>query len=335
MPDLRALDLQLKRLRPWSSSGRDAPRLEDVLRAPDRSGTLNDRRFVFVGGLHRSGTTLVARAMAHHSMLAGQSGTGVVEDEGQHLQWVYPVDERFGGPGEFAFHPEMHLTEESDLAPDEARRQLLRHWAPHWDSQSPILVEKSPPNLIKMRFLQALFPGASFVMVMRHPVAAALATKKWVGSYSRIRHPLRVKRLIEHWLQAWELFLDDSALMADGTVLLVRYEDLVRDPQSEMARLWRFLAVADEGVDPGIRPGLNAEYMREWQALSGNRFGAAYRGRMTAAFESRARAFGYSLATPEAPVEPVPEVAELLSCARGEGRRRFGREPGKSAQIRP
>ena len=36
-----------------------------------------------------------------------------------------------------------------------------------------MLVEKSPPNIVRMRYLQALFPRASFVMILRHPVVVA------------------------------------------------------------------------------------------------------------------------------------------------------------------
>ena len=51
---------------------------------------------VFVGGLHRSGTSLVHRCLASHPAVSGFSDTGVPEDEGQHLQTVYPPDFRHG-----------------------------------------------------------------------------------------------------------------------------------------------------------------------------------------------------------------------------------------------
>ena len=59
-------------------------------------------RFVFVGGLHRSGTTPLARVLGAHPEISGLSGTGVSEDEGQHLQDVYPRIRAHGGMGRFA-----------------------------------------------------------------------------------------------------------------------------------------------------------------------------------------------------------------------------------------
>ena len=58
-------------------------------------------RLLFVGGLHRSGTTLLADLIAAHPLTSGFANTGVPADEGQHLQDVYPSARAFGGPGRF------------------------------------------------------------------------------------------------------------------------------------------------------------------------------------------------------------------------------------------
>ena len=140
---------------------------------------MEGHRFVFLAGLHRSGTTLLARLLAAHPQVSGFSGTGAPADEGQHLQRVYPSDHEYGRPGRFGFAPEMHLTESSPLLSEESARTLWEEWSPHWDLSSSMLLEKSPPNLLKTRFLQALFPASSFVVVVRHPIPVSLATARW------------------------------------------------------------------------------------------------------------------------------------------------------------
>ena len=62
-----------------------------------------DHTYVFVGGLHRSGTSLLARSLEAHPSVSGFRGTGVPEDEGRRMQSVYPAGNRLGGAGRFAF----------------------------------------------------------------------------------------------------------------------------------------------------------------------------------------------------------------------------------------
>jgi len=248
---------------------------------------MTDQRLVFVGGLHRSGTTPLARCLAAHPQVSGFHGTGVEEDEGQHLQTVYPPARAYGGPGRFGFDPRAHLTERSALATEESRERLLAEWSPHWDAGRPVRVEKSPPNLLKTRFLQALFPEASFVVLVRHPVAVSLATAKW-------RRTRRYDRLVAHWLRCHELFEEDRPRLARVHVLL--YEELVRDPATSLAAVLEFLGLEGDPPQAELDPGSNRRYLERWRALRADGLAwRAYLGLVGARYERRVRAFGYSL----------------------------------------
>jgi hypothetical protein len=246
-------------------------------------------RLVFVAGLHRSGTTLLARLLGAHPAVSRFEGTGVPADEGQHLQSVYPPASTYGGPGRFGFAPESHLTETSPLATPENEARLLEEWSPHWDLACSVLVEKSPPNLLKTRFLQALFPEARFVVVLRHPIPVTLATARW-------RQTRRLHRLVEHWLACHELFETDRAELARVHVL--RYEDLVGEPGATLDAVFRFLEL--EPVTPGeaIAGGSNEEYYERWRALKRDPRMHAYLTYTELRYERRVRRFGYSLRRP-------------------------------------
>jgi hypothetical protein len=112
-------------------------------------------QFVFIGGLHRSGTSLLHRLLTSHPAISGFSDTGVPEDEGQHLQSVYKPAKDHGGPGRFAFDPASHLTEADASSEAEAARRLWQDWHPRWELDCPVLVEKSLPNVVRTRYLQA------------------------------------------------------------------------------------------------------------------------------------------------------------------------------------
>src|SRR4029077_8027629 len=98
------------------------------------------------------------------------------------------------------------------------RSKLFNQWSRYWNLEKHYLLEKSPPNLIRTRFLQALFPESCFVVITRHPVAVALATRKWVTS--------SLDSLIMHWLYCHDLFVLDRPYLR--RVHIVKYEDLIR-----------------------------------------------------------------------------------------------------------
>jgi hypothetical protein len=252
--------------------------LEQPLNRPDR------HKFVFLCGLHRSGTSPLFRILQQHPEVSGFRNTGVPEDEGQHLQTVFPAAKVFGGPGCFGFAEEAHLTEESALITAENKEKLFAEWSNHWDLSKPYLLEKSPPTLIRTRFFQAFFPNSYFIVILRHPIAVSLATVKWAA--------LGLDKLIEHWLHCHRLFeLDRPHLRR---VRVIRYEDLIRSAESELGGIHRFLGLAPHSVAP-LDPAGNDRYFSEWQNLSVDPKGRELFREIVAKYEERVRSYGYSL----------------------------------------
>ncbi|MEI2612689.1 MAG: hypothetical protein V9G20_28950 [Candidatus Promineifilaceae bacterium] len=60
---------------------------------------MDNHQFIFIGGLHRSGTSILFKTLRDHPQISGFYNTQVPEDEGQHLQTVIPPAKAFGGPG--------------------------------------------------------------------------------------------------------------------------------------------------------------------------------------------------------------------------------------------
>lgn len=257
--------------------------------APDTDSS----RLVFVAGLHRSGTTALTRMLATHRDVSGFTATGVKEDEGQHLQDVYPSARAYGGAGRFALDPRAHLTELSSLANASSGGRLLAAWAPYWDLGCRLLVEKSPPNLVMTRFLSAVFPQSRFVVVVRHPAIVTLSTRRWSGP------PTRLADLLQHWVHAHETFVGDVATFHDAPmrVHVVRYEHLARDPGNTMQRLADFLGLDDPPSTDGFDPSRSEDYEARWTALLKN--GPAWRrrwaNRVVHRFAARVGALGYDL----------------------------------------
>lgn len=257
------------------------------------------RRLVFIGGLHRSGTSVVQRSLTAHPAATGFHDTGVPEDEGQHLQSVYPAADKYGGQGLFGFSAEAHLTEASGLVTVANRDRLLQEWGRYWAPDAAVAVEKSPPNLIRARFLQALFPGSIFVMVLRHPVAVTLATRKgW-------RLQISYARLVEHWVNCHSILAADARHISNLHV--VRYERFVADPDGELRRILAAVDLDPHPTTEPVRTGINAAYFDRWQRLR-NPVLRRDRDRAIRSYEGDVRRFGYSLVDLE-----MVEEAEPLS----------------------
>lgn len=245
--------------------------------APDMSG----RRFLFIAGLHRSGTSILHRVLREHPQTSGIDESSAPQDEGQHLQTVYRPANEHGGPGRFALDASARLTENSRLATDDNRQLLLREWGRWYDLSKSVLLEKSPPNIVRARFLQALFPDARFVFLVRHPVPVMIATRRWTG--------LASEPLFRHWAHAHRIMLEDVGHLDHALVL--RYEDLVSDSDAVMARI---LALCDleRFVPAESLSDHNRRYFEHWEGDVTRKTG------FDQAFSEIATSFGYGFNAP-------------------------------------
>lgn len=212
-------------------------------------------RHVFIGGLMRSGTTLLARILNQHADVSAFTDTGYIQDEGQYLQSVFPVSSHtYGGPGRFAFDSAAHLTEASPLLTAENNNKLQREWNQYWNLEKAVLVEKSPVDMLRSRYLNAVFADSYFIFVTRHPIAVSIATQKWSGT--------SIFSLINHWLVAHEILRADLKFLERFTVL--PYESLVSNPKSVIRTLEKALSLKESSYKFHLERRVNDNYFNLW-----------------------------------------------------------------------
>ncbi|MGB3796617.1 MAG: sulfotransferase [Alteraurantiacibacter sp.] len=207
-------------------------------------------RYVFVAGLHRTGTSLVARLIAEHQDVAAITQSPAPEDEGVYLQGAIAHTARHGIPAHYATDPAQHHIEGSRYDTQEVQHRLEADWNRWFEPGGTWRVEKSPVNLTRMRLYQQLFPMSQFVIVLRHPEAMAAALAKWSDQPA--------EQLIDYALAAYELAMQDARHL--HAVLSVRYEDLVADAKQEITRLDRFLSLQPHARSASVRDG-NEDYI--------------------------------------------------------------------------
>ena len=166
---------------------------------------------------------------------------------------------------------------------------MFEEWSPHSDLSRPLLLEKSPPNLLKTRFLQALFPGSAFVVIVRHPIPVSIPTARWRGTR-------RYDRMFEHWLRCHALF--KAARERLRRVHVLTYEQLVRDPSDVLRGIFEFLELDPIASSEPVEGGANEKYFRQWQAMKRDLRMRAYLDLVSLRYECRMRRYGYSLLSP-------------------------------------
>jgi hypothetical protein len=269
-----------------------------------------ERRYVFVCGLHRSGTSVLGRNIAKMENCTGFKDTGAIEDEGQFLQDVYPISRVYGGPGQFGFDPRAHLTETSPLLTPANTLKLRQSWERYWDYNKAICVEKTPGNLLKTRFLQAAFPRSYFIVIRRHPIPVSMANQKWQINFA----PLH--KLFDHWLHCHALFDEDKKYLKH--IYELSYEEYVRNPAKYHQEIAQFIGTAaPKNAMKEVTGVYNQKYFGRWfDLLNRSRFKRYYRY-IAVNYEARFAKYGYSL-TKESDLKPVcAREAETISATAG------------------
>jgi hypothetical protein len=281
-----------------------------------------DRRYVFICGMPRSGTSMLGRNVGRLADCTDLKNTGTFEDEGQNVQNVYPTAHELGGPGRFGFDTRAHRTESSTLLTPENVSKLRTIWHTYWDNAKRIYVEKTPGNLLATRFLQAAFPNSYFVLIRRHPVPVAMACQKWKFNVTSLDN------LFRHWLHCHALFEGDRKYLK--RVYELRYEDYVehqdkyhkeiaafigtqvleppKDDTYRHVTQWRNptgLRVPEKGMEKAS-PIYNQKYLDRWHKLLAESPFRVYYRYLVRTYESRFSQYGYSL------ISGLPNGDEVL-----------------------
>ena len=246
---------------------------------------MEDKKFVFISGLHRSGTSLFYKILDSQMDISALTNTNEIEDEGQFVQSVYLPAYKFGGVGKFGFNKESQLNESSILINDKNRIKLFQEWSRYWNNEKKYLVEKSPPNIIRTRFLQEMFPNSYFINITRHPIATSLATKKWSKT--------SLDSLIDHWIVCHKIYNKDKKNLIRS--INFKYEDLIDNPEKILKTISNFLKIKIINSDIEIRKGINQKYFKIWEKKKNSFFSKNKIKKIIVKYENEVNNFGYSL----------------------------------------
>jgi tetratricopeptide (TPR) repeat protein len=191
---------------------------------------------IFVVGFPRSGTTLVEQMLDVHPRLQSM-------DERPHLATLAGQLEDYG------IRVPTDLAKLTQADCDELRKGYLMLVCSkiqrRWDS---MLVDKNPSNLLWLPLIYRLFPEARLVLMLRHPCDVLLSN--YMQNYRTavmMAASASLETLARSCVQAFDYWFHHEALLRP-MVLTIRYEDLVSEPETQVARLGEYLELAHPEV---------------------------------------------------------------------------------------
>lgn len=219
-----------KTLWSWKEAARDRLRME----LAGRFGPMpTPERWVFAVGCTNSGTTLL------HDILAQHPDAGTMPEDGHFLsnQLLAPWD--VGLQRVWGTRPDLFRLTEADPGGSRVRR-LKRQWAAQYDDPTrPVLLEKTPPNALRMRWLQEHFENAHFISIIRHPYAVV------EGIHRKGGWPIELSA--RQWRETNEMMLSDAEHLHRW--MLVRYEDLTERTDEVVGEVATFIALDPDRID--------------------------------------------------------------------------------------
>jgi hypothetical protein len=195
-----------------------------------------ETRWLFVRGLHHSGTTLMRTLLAAHKDV-GEVKTPGPGGEGQHAQDVFPIVSKRGNECDDTYRCG------SFVGPEMSREKLCGAWLRYaTNKDAPILLEKTPDLMVP--FLGRYWGEiASLAVVVRHPLMwHYLRPIRWHNHQFHCRNEgrpfLRPQRCAALWLGLHTQLLQDVTNNAwTGSWALLRYEGLSHSALTDAAEI--------------------------------------------------------------------------------------------------
>ena len=181
------------------------------------------RRPVFIVGMPRSGTTLTEQILASHPDAFGCGElrfwhSACVEHESATLRGAE-------GRGAIAASAEKYLSLLASFSTDASR-----------------VIDKMPANFMNLGLIQAAFPQARILHMLRNPLDTGLSIYFQIFSNTHL-YANDLEDIAHYFTQYSRLMMHWRSTLPKGTILEVPYEKLVADPEPWIRKIVQFVGL--------------------------------------------------------------------------------------------
>ena len=198
----------------------------DATAPPDWPREADREKPAFLVGFPRSGTTLLDTILRSHPDIS------VIEE----MPLVENLAARLGGA--------VGIAELDRLTTREIEGQARRYWAEarkYLDAETPVVIDKMPLNMAQAVLIARIFPGAKFILALRHPADCVLSGfMQTFRSNPAMDNFLTLKGSADLYDQAMRYWCK-CAEKLDLDVQEIRYEALISDLRGATEPVLNFL----------------------------------------------------------------------------------------------
>lgn len=202
----------------------------------DRDGS----RLVFIAGMMRSGTSLTEQMLAQ---LDDVAPGGEMNAVGRQVGAVEPV------PGEPAMNLRRLPVSRERYDQKTISQMATRAWQAYdkVSTTSRFVTDKQPENIFFVPLIARMFPGCRIIHTTRDPVDTCLSN--YFQAFGRPHPQTHDLAWLGRYYRDYERMAEAWRALPDVNMIELRYEDLVRDPETHLGRAMAFIGLSwDERV---------------------------------------------------------------------------------------
>ena len=205
------------------------------------------KTWVFMGGCYNSGTTILREMIGAHPDVAS------LPREGVEMTDVFPNLEVDGWVR--MWYRNADKSDLSDRDPVVLARRAKRDWAPWWRRDAQAFIEKSIVHGAWMPALDAGFPNARFIGVIRNGYCVCEGIRRRASPNGAAREILGrndypIDEVGRQWVFANEVLIRDHSRVQNYRA--VQYEDFTANPIETIRALFDFIGVNPDAVTKDI-----------------------------------------------------------------------------------
>jgi hypothetical protein len=212
---------------------------------PQASPSSQKRRYVFVVGSPRSGTTWLQLLLAQHPAVATHQETHLFHN------YLGPLERAYRGGRDTAQLRDVGI---HNVVDEQALYGFCRQFALQAldgiaasEPQAEVVIEKSPDHVRDHELILRVLPEAWFVHVIRDPRDVAISMRSAGRGWGRSWAPSRTHGAASTWAHNVQCGLDIA--QKTDRYREIRYEDLLERGSTELGELFTWLGLP---VDAGF-----------------------------------------------------------------------------------